>query len=164
MSGQFKANLVFDPSLDRPDHMADGAVPIYKNAGRGMGNYALGREPDWVSRSAPPVGLHRFAQCAGLAGAMLAMAAFMFGACDAIATGDSLELAQDRVFFTLQELLVNGPHALALSVFGSPDALGFFGALVSAAGFCIAALTAEVAGLGAMVATTTAHLLHLGGL
>jgi hypothetical protein len=164
MSGRLKADRGIVPSRAPAGRLANGAEGIYVYAGRGIGHYAIGRQADWVSHSAPPAGLHRLAKSAAIAGAVLALAAFMVGVGDAIATGDSPGLAQDRVFFFLQDMLVTGPHELAFSIFGSADAFGSFGALVSAAGFCIAALTAELVGLGANVATTAAHLVHLGGL
>jgi hypothetical protein len=132
--------------------MAEDTGFRYRDAGRGVGHYAISREPAWVSRTRPPSALGRFGRRVGCAAALLACGAFLFGACDVLATGDTPGLAQDRVFFRLQDILVNGPHAL-----------GVFDPLVSAAGFCVAVLPAECAGLGATVAATAVHLVHLLG-
>jgi hypothetical protein len=145
------------PQPDRALALANGAHGAYRHAGRGIGQYALAREPAWVSRNNPPNALRRFGNHAAVAGVLLAAGAFLFGFWDAVAAGDSPGLAQDRVFFHLQDILVTGPHMVALKVFGSS---GLLDAVLSAAGFCVAVLTAECAGLGAMAA----HLIHLGGL
>ncbi len=146
----------------RPD--PDRVRPNYAYAGRGIGQYAVGHEPDRASPAVAPSALGRFAIVAGIVAGLPGVAAFLFGACDVFATGDSPALAQDRVFFRMQDLLAAFQHSLTPGLFDAPEVLRAVDALFAALGSQIAALTAQCASFGATAATMAAHLLHFGAL
>jgi hypothetical protein len=151
-----------DPaSTERITRMSAEWRGAYKNAGRGIGQYAL-------QVTMPQSPSHRAsAAVGGLARIVLgflapmALAGFLFGAHDAYAHHDVAAVAGEKLFVALDDALVNGLHDVARRVVSSPDVLGFLDAATRGTAGVMAGLVAQAAACGATAMGLFLDLLHL---
>ena len=133
----------------------------YRNAGRGIGQYAI----DLHLAQRRGARLHAALGSALRGGfallSLLALTGFVWGLQDAYVQQDGAMMAEEKVFFYLNDFIANGLHALASRIFTSPDMLGLTDAVTSATAIGVATLVAKFAACGATVFATAGHLLHM---